>query len=296
MLNLHALRLFHRVAELGSVTKAAEQLNISQPAVTSQIKKLERELGLQLVTAHGRGIVLTDVGTKLAEEAVRLFALERSIEGTLEDYKQGRTGKLQIAATYLPANYLLPRWIASYKRKYPGVDIQFTTTSSINAVQLLLRYEADIALIGGSQQTHHDLASTLWQEDEMWFVVHKGHRLASRETVLAEVVKEPFVYREQGSYSREQLLAACLLHQLESPAIGLQMNGFSELIRVVTNGYGIAFLSASEARDEVERGTLCRIYVSDVKLTNPVCLYQRKEPLQPCARRFLELQDMEIDV
>src|ERR1700730_3703587 len=101
MLNLHALRLFHHVAELGSVTKAAEQLNISQPAVTSQIKKLERELGLQLLSPQGRGILLTDAGTRLAIKSGRLFALERNIEQTIGDYKQGKAGRLLVVATYL---------------------------------------------------------------------------------------------------------------------------------------------------------------------------------------------------
>jgi DNA-binding transcriptional LysR family regulator len=288
LLNLHALRLFHHVAELGSVTKAAEFLKISQPAVTSQIKKLERELGLPLFSPHGRGILLTDAGISLAKESARLFALEKNIEQSIEDYRAGSAGRLRVVATYLPANFLLPRGIADYKRSCPDVDIQFTTTSSLNAIELLLRYEADIAFIGGLQQSHPRLERTHWHEDEMWFVVHKEHKLASQEASLADVVKEPFVYREKGSYSREQLLALCRIRQITAPGIGLQMNGFSELIRVVTDGYGVAFLSALEAREEVERGNLRRIYVLDAGMTNPVFVYHRKEPLQLPALRFLE--------
>ncbi|MCD9022229.1 LysR family transcriptional regulator [Cohnella sp. NL03-T5] len=287
-MNLHALRLFHHVAEQGSVTKAADQLNISQPAVTSQIKKLERELGLPLLSPLGRGILLTEAGKRLAAEAGRLFALERNIEQTIDDYIQGNAGRLLIAATYLPANFLLPASIAKYKQHYPNVEVQFTTTSSANAINLLLRYEADIAFIGGARQSHPSLDSKQWIEDEMWFVIHKNHRLASQETLLAEVIKEPIAFREKGSYSREQLLAMCQLHRLELPKVGLQLNGFSELIRVVSEGYGVAFLSALEAREEVERGDLRRIYVKDVRLTNPISLHQRKEALPAQARRFLD--------
>ncbi len=294
MLNLHALRLFHQVAEQGSVTKAAEQMKISQPEVTSQIKKLERELGLQLLSPQGRGILLTEAGNRLALEAARLFALERNIEQTLDDYKRGSTGKLLIAATYLPANFLLPGWIARYMEQYPKVDVQFTTASSINAVRLLLHYEADIAFIGGAQQSHPLLERTDWHEDEMWFVVHKNHRLASQKITLEEIVREPFVFREKGSYSREQLLSLCQNRQLTLPKVGLQMNGFSELIRVVSEGYGIAFLSALEAQDEIERGMLARVYVKDVKLVNPICLYTRKEPLQAQASQFLDKLTTEL--
>jgi LysR family transcriptional regulator, low CO2-responsive transcriptional regulator len=289
VLNLHALRLFHHVAKQGSVTKAAEQLNISQPAVTSQIKKLERELGLQLLSPQGRGILLTEAGTRLAMESGRLFALERNIEQTIDDYKKGSTGRLLIAATYLPANFLLPASIARYKQQYPNVDIQFTTTSSANAIDLLLRYEADIAFIGGARQDHPLLNSMQWHEDEMWFVVHKNHRLAAQEISLAELIKEPIVFREKGSYSREQLIALCQIHRLHLPKIGLQMNGFSELIRVVSEGYGVAFLSAMEAREKIEQGELRRVYVKGVRLTNPICLHNRKEPLQAQAKRFIDL-------
>jgi DNA-binding transcriptional LysR family regulator len=288
MFNLHALRLFHHVAELGSITKAAEKLRISQPAVTSQIKKLERELGLQLLSHRGRGILLTEAGTRLSIESGRLFALERNIEQTIDDYTQGKAGRLLVVATYLPANFLLPAPIASYKKEYPNVDIRFTTASSANSIDLLLRYEADIAFIGGTQQVHPLLESTQWQEDELWFVVHRDHRLASQETSLAEVVSEPFVFREEGSYSREQLLALCQTRRLPAPQAGLQMNGFSELVRVVSEGYGVAFLSALEAREEIERGVLRRIQVKDVQLTNPICLNKRKDPLQAQAKRFAE--------
>jgi len=288
MLNLHALRLFHRAAELGSVTKAAQQLNISQPAVTSQIKKLEREIGMTLLSPHGRGVFLTDAGVRLALDAGRLFALEREIEDTLEQYRLGHAGTLKIAATYLPANFLLPRWIARFKRENPQADVRFVTAGSAAVFELLLRYEADIAFIGGSQQDHPLLERSPWQEDEMWFVAHPDHRLADRETTLREIVREPFVFREVGSYSREQLLALCRVRRLPEPGIGLEMNGYNELIRVVADGYGIAFLSALEAREGIERGVLKRIYVQDVHVVNPIGLYTRKEPLPTHAQRFLE--------
>ena len=293
MLNLHAIRLFLRVAESGSVTRAALAMNISQPAVTSQIKKLERELGLQLLSPRGRNVRLTDAGAKLAADAARLFALESEIETALEDYRRGRAGRLRIAATSLPANFLLPRWVATFKREYPSADVVFATAASVRAFDLLLRYEADIAFIGGNRQPHPDLSYAPWLEDEMWFVVHPDHRLAGRETTLEELVREPFAFREPGSYAREQLLALCRVRGLAPPNAGLEITGFNELVRVVVDGCGLAFLSAMEARDEVERGRLARVYPKDVGMTNPIGLYHRKEPLPGQAQRFLEMMSTE---
>lgn len=136
-MNLHALRLFHIVAEKGNVTRAAEELNISQPAVTAQIKKLEQEIGLILLAPKGRGILLTEAGIQLSKHTKRLFSLEAEIEAYVEQYKNGFIGKLRIVATYLPANFLLPKWLARYKQRYPDVEVELTTTNSRKAIDQL---------------------------------------------------------------------------------------------------------------------------------------------------------------
>ncbi|MFC5403561.1 LysR family transcriptional regulator [Cohnella soli] len=297
MLNLHALRLFHVVAELGSVTKAAEKLNISQPAVTGQIKKLERELGLQLFAPRGRGILLTEAGQTIAAEANRLFSLEAHIEHSIARLKDGTAGVLRIAATYLPANYLLPDLVASYKNRYPEVRVEIETVGSVKATELLLRYEVDLAIVGGGRIANPRLRAKPWRKDEMWFVAHAEHRLAGKNTTLADIVSEPFASREEGSYAREQLKALCLAAHVGMPVIGLEMNGYGELLRVVAKGYGIAYLSALEAREEVERGTLQRIVASDASAENLICAYFRNEPAGANipAKRFLELMPEEIE-
>lgn len=105
-MNLHALRLFYYVAETGSVTKASALLNISQPAVTSQIKKFEKELGLTLFNPSGRGISLTPFGTELAKQAGNLFTYEKRMEEFIEDYRQGRKGSCALP----PPTFRLISW------------------------------------------------------------------------------------------------------------------------------------------------------------------------------------------
>jgi DNA-binding transcriptional LysR family regulator len=289
-LNLHALRLFYHVAESGSVTLASEALNISQPAVTSQIKKLEREIGLRLFSPKGRGILLTEAGHKLAIQARRLFALEQEVENTIANLKNGVFGTLHIAATYLPANFLLPQWIAQYKQAYPSIDIELTTTNSSAAIDLLLNYKTEIAFIGGILKQHPLLHRKEWIKDEMCFVVHKHHPLANTdaEVSLEEILREPFVFREQGSYAREQLFSLCRVHNLPAPIIGLQMNGLNETIKVVMAGYGVTFLSALEINDYVKRGDVKRLQVKDVQLINHICLYTRKETLNSPSLQFID--------
>ncbi|BFH59643.1 LysR family transcriptional regulator [Paenibacillus azoreducens] len=288
-MNLHALRFLVKVAETGSVTTAAETLRVSQPAVTAQIKRLEQELGIQLWLPQGRGVALTDTGRMLALEAQKLFDLEHAIEERLDIIKLGKAGKLHIAATYLPANFLLPGPIADYKKSHPAVELDLTTTNSSHALDLLLHYKAEIAVIGGIHQEHPLLTKTPLLEDEMYFVVHPEHPLAGKDIPLADMLQEPFIYREEGSFSREQLLALCKIHHLPAPAIGLQMNGLHETIRVVMEGYGAAFLSALESEAFISEKRLAKVHVRDVKLKNPISVYSRKDPLSPAAELFRNL-------
>ncbi|APB76712.1 LysR family transcriptional regulator [Paenibacillus polymyxa] len=122
---------------LGSVTRASELLNISQPAITAQIKKFEKEISLTLLMPLGRGIALTDAGKKLAVLAKRLFAVEQQIEQLSQDYRDGVHGHIRLAATYLPAHFLIPAWIAKFKQEYEYVERGELCRVYVEDIQLL---------------------------------------------------------------------------------------------------------------------------------------------------------------
>jgi DNA-binding transcriptional LysR family regulator len=286
-MNLHALKIYAKVAELESVTRAAEEMHISQPAVTAQIRNLERELNLPLLTPKGRGIGLTDAGQLLASNAKRLFTLEKEIEAQMHDYRIGQFGRLLIAATYLPANFLLPQWISMFKKQHPKIDCILTTTNSRNALERLIHYEADLAIIGGGVSSNAAIIKELLFEDEHWFVVPPNHRYAGQETTIDQIMKETFILREEGSSTRDMLLALCKTRNIDPPTVGLQFNGLHETIHAVIAGLGAIFASALEVNDYVKRGEVARVYVKDVDLHNPVTLCRRAaDPLSPTAEYF----------
>ncbi|WP_028547910.1 LysR family transcriptional regulator [Paenibacillus sp. UNC451MF] len=286
-MNLHALKLFYETAARGGVTKAAEALHISQPAVTAQIRNLEQELGLVLLASQGRGVQLTEAGELLYGYAVKLFALEKEMDVRLNDYRSGQLGKLRIAATYLPANYVLPVIMAAYKQQYEHVDLILTTANSQSVYHKLLHYEAELAFIGGSKEAPIGIVREELMEDELWFIVPSGHKLANANVELKDMMKEPFILREEGSSTRDKLFALCKLHNVEPPKVGLQFNGLGETIRAVISGYGAIFVSAIEVSEHVRQGTVARAHVQEVQLTNPIALYSRAgEELSPAARTF----------
>ncbi|WP_336785107.1 LysR family transcriptional regulator [Paenibacillus sp. MMO-177] len=290
-MNLHALRLFHTIAAAGSVTRASELLNISQPAITAQIKKFEKELILNLFKPQGRGISLTDAGEEMAVLAKRLFAVEHQIEQFAVNYRSGTIGSIRLAATYLPAHFLIPAWIAKFKQQFEQVEMNITTTNSSGALRQLLDVEVDIAIFGGMAENYPDTIRTeeLFQ-DELWFVVAPGHRYANQQITLTEMMKEPFVMREEGSSTRERLLSLCRTYNSVVPTISLQFNGLHEAITAVIAGYGANFVSSLVVRDYVKRGELARVYVEGIDLKNTIAICTRKnEPLPASAMNLVQM-------
>nr|WP_154984212.1 LysR family transcriptional regulator [Paenibacillus xylanexedens] len=288
-MNLHGLRLFHAIVKYGGVTRAAEELNISQPAVSSQVKRFERELGIVLFGSEGRKLVLTDAGKHLMEYAERLFMLEQEVEQFVEDMREGKKGLIRLTATYLPANFLLPRWIATFKQTHEDVELVVSTSNTQMAFDQLFRYEAEIAIYGGSGVSHPGVHWDKLFEDEMWFVVHPDHPYAGQNITLHEMMAEPFIMREKGSATRERLAALCTTNNLPSPRITLQFNGLNETISAVKAGYGANFISSLVVREDVNQGKLARVYVQNVQLQNTIAICTRAgEQLTPAARQLVQ--------
>jgi len=294
-LNLHALRLFWALAETGSVTRAAEHLGISQPAVTAQLKRFEAELGLTLYRAHSKGLQLTPAGLALLPEVQRLFALEAHIEEQALALQRGGRGRIRIVATYLPGNFLIPGWVASFKARHPDVDFAVSTTNAQGAFDQLLGYQADLALYGGPLLEHPQLQVEELFRDELWFVVPSGHRLANQTATLAEILREPFIMREEGSATRARLFALCQAHQLPLPQIGLQFNGLHETISAVMAGYGTNFISSLVVQEHVRQGAMARVRIEGLEVWNTIALLTlRNAEINPAATQFMQAIRSEI--
>ena len=223
--------------------------------------------------------------------------MEQQIEQFCEEYRHGASGHIRIAATYLPAQFLIPAWIAKFKQRYEQVEMTITTTNSSDALQLLLNMEADIAVYGGLPEAYPDtIQSEQLFRDELWFVVAPDHRFAGQHVPLHEMMNEPFVMREEGSSTRERLLALCRTYSVPMPRIALQFNGLHEAITAVIAGYGANFVSSLVVRDYVRRGELSRVFVEDVRLLNTIAICTRKnEPLSAAAANLVALIRQALD-
>lgn len=293
-MNLHALKVFHTVAQLGNVTKAAEELHVSQPAVTQQVRNLENELGIKLVKPDGRGISLTYAGNELYRLSCKLFAVEHEIENRMYELASGKIGELTIAATHLPATILLPRCIALFKSEYEDVKINVITGNTQEAFQMLNNLIADVAIIGGGWEQPNITWEHLF-DDELWFVVPAGHPFANQEVSLQQMMEETFVIREEGSSTRERFLSMCRTYNVRQPKIGMQFNGLYETIKAVSAGYGANLISAMAVREFVDRGEVCRVFVQNVDLKRPIAICTAENiPSSPIVTKFIRVMSEQI--
>ncbi|RST76097.1 LysR family transcriptional regulator [Siminovitchia acidinfaciens] len=279
-MNIHALRLFTKVAELNSVSKAAELLRISQPAVTMQVRNLEKEVGFTLIESKGRGITLTPNGEFLFKQSQRLFDLESDIERKIEQVKHSGVDELNISTSYLPANFLLPSWLSKYKQTFPSRKVNVKTENTQQVIKQLLHYKADIAFVIEESEHHPDIIYQYLMDLEFCFIVPYTHRLAGKTISLGEMMNEPFILREEGSSTKELLLALCKLHKTPPPKIGMQLYGLTESIRTVASGYGVMLAPTIALDNYLHQKQVARVYVEGIDIKRPVYFCMRKNELE----------------
>jgi DNA-binding transcriptional LysR family regulator len=274
-MNLHTLRIFTNVAKLGSITETANLLHISQPAVTAQVRKLEREIGVKLITGKGRGIQLTSEGKFLFEQGLRLFHLEEQIDEKFKTFLEKKQ-KVQIASNHIAMNYILPPIIAGYKLENPDVDVYVSLGIVPSVERRLLNYESDFGFVVQSNIGHEDLHFEKILDVPFWFVVHPSHPLANKEVTIFDLSEHDFIYRERGSSTRDLLEAIFYTHNCPLPKVGLQMQGLPESIKVVEAGFGMLLAPACSVIEALAQGRLGRVFVEQAEVNQSLFICTRK--------------------
>ncbi len=274
-MNLHTLRIFTKVAKLGSITEAANLLHISQPAVTAQVRKLEQEIGVKLITGKGRGIQLTSEGEFLYEQGLRLFHLEEQIDEKWKTFLEKKE-KVQIASSYISTNYILPPIIAGYKLENPDIDVYVSLGNVQSVERRVLNYEADFGFVVQSNIGHEDLHFEKILTIPFWFVVHPTHPLANKEVSIFDLSEHGFIYRERGSSTLDLLEAIFYTHNCPLPKFGLQMQGLLESLKVVEAGYGMTLAPSYSVEEALAQGRLAQVFVEQAEINQSLFICTRK--------------------
>jgi DNA-binding transcriptional LysR family regulator len=288
-LNLHQLSVFRAVARHQSFTRAAEELFISQPAVSAHVRELERHYGIELFEPAGRGVRLTEAGRLLEEYADRLLGLVEEAHRAMDELKGLERGHLSVGASSIPGAYFLPAELARFKERYPHVIVEVRMADTHEVLGMVHRGEVEIAVVGELQE-QAGLRRRPYRSDELILVVPPRHRWA-REGLrdLAELAQEPLILREHGSSTRENA-EALLREQGITPSVLLEWRSAEAIKKGVEAGLGVSIMSAYAVALELESGRLCRV-------AHPVLVRRRQfyivshqdRRLSPAARAFQAL-------
>ena len=252
------LQVFYTVAKQLSFTKAAEQLFMTQPAVTFQVKQLEEHFSTRLFErSHGR-ISLTPAGRMVMEYAERILGISDELEKRVAELTGAVSGRLLLGASTTVAEFILPQILGEFKARYPQVQAHMSVANSETIENRVADHALDIGII--ESPTHLPSVHTeLGCEDELVLICAPGHRLARAKSVTPqEIVGEPFVSRESGSGTREftdQYLRNC---NVSPDDLNILMElGSPEAIKgVVETGVGVAIISRTRVVKERKLGLL----------------------------------------
>jgi len=269
-MTLRQLLSLRALEHTGSLSAAARELDLSQSAVSLQMKDLAAEIGVALFRIRGNRLRLTEAGAELVRYAERILALvDEAPEAARAKASHG--GLVRIAASSTPGVGLLPDLIARYRRKNPRVLATLTVTNTEDVEQRVRRADVDLGVVGG-RLASADLHVEPWWQDEIVLVVSSSHALARRRTVAPEALAgELLLAREHGSATRTTYESVFLSRGLPLPPA--HVVGDTEAIkRAVAAGLGIALLSRFSVIEEVKAGQLVALRLAGVSLVRPLHL------------------------
>lgn len=283
-MNLNHLRIFVAVAEEKSITRGASRLQISQPAVSKELRDLERSLDISLMDRTPHGISLTDAGAVLLEYARKMFGVEVEAERILDEMKGLARGRLILGASTTVGIYKMPEALRQFKDRYPNIDIQVEINNDHEIQRSLLDRRCDLAYTGGFIE-HADLVSKAIMTDQLVAVASPDHPAARRRSLrLKDLAKTPLILREHGSGMR-----AVLERYMASK--GLNMSDVMSLAsteavkRAAALGIGVAVISSLTVEAELKRTELVTLDVEGLPLERPIRMVQLKDRSQSHAIR-----------
>ncbi len=277
---LNQIEAFLTVAERRSVSEAASVLYVTQPALTTRIKNLERELGVDLFVRTPRGMRLTAEGRAFRSHAQR--AVQSLAEGRqlLRELREGRVGELLVGAAPAISTYVLPLVLRRFQAAYPHVHLIVRTGHSEEILEMVLREQAHVGLV--RELPHPATTSRPLYEDEIVLVVHPGHRFADEPAIaVRELAGERLILFDRTS-SYFVLTSAFFREAGVVPRGVMELDNVDATKKMVEHGLGIAFLPYTAVRGELAAGTLREVGIDGYEpVRRPIVAIRRRDAVVP---------------
>ena len=288
-MNLNQLKIFYISGKWLSFSAAAEELFLTQPAVTMQIRYLETYFNVKLFDRRGKKMELTEAGRVLYGYAHKIFELAAKAERTIWELKDLETGTLKIGTTKTYAKHFMPHLISSFQESHPGVHVILNEGSSAEIANSLIVHKNELGLIARSKYPPQ-LKVCSFRREELVLLFGRHHPLSRlRKISINDLAREPLILREKGSGTRDIILEVYREAQIK-PTILTEAGNVDFIKELVETGNGISFVVKSAVQEELKRGTLKTRPLSGGPLfLNVDIVYLKNRNLSPSAQTFLEL-------
>ena len=267
-MDLRHLVTFCAVVDRGSFSSAAEDLGISQPAVSAQIRSLEERLGQRLLDRSGRRVTLTEAGQVLESNARRMIALEAELEREMGEVGEQIVGRLQLGSSTGPGEVLLPRLLGKFRQAHPDVTVSLVVHDTQTICDRVLDGELELGIVGAAR-AQRGLEYAPFLRDELVVIAPPDHPLASRTSIgLDELARLPLLMQQRGSGVRavlEEALRAAGV-RLQDLDIAMELGLQQSVKAAVLDGLGLTVISRLTVDPEVADGRLVALDIDGHEL------------------------------
>lgn len=289
-MNLEYLATFIKVIEKKSFSKAAEELNLTQPAVSFQVQALERECKETLLDRSSTKLRLTQAGKVVYRYAQHLTKEERKMLEELADLKGIVKGELMLGASTIPGEYILPSLLSQFKKKYPLAQLHLEIGDSLSIAKQISQHQLDIGFIG-SKFPKLNVVTEKFAADELYLTIPSTHPLSHQKKVtIKDTFKYPWVLREPGSGTRKTFLQELEKkgYSIADLNVVMELGSTQAVITAVASGLGISTVSEWALQPHLANQTIKALSIADLKLKRDFFLaYHPKTPLSRIQEAFI---------
>ena len=292
---LRQLEIFRKVVELKSFSKAADAVFLAQASVSERIATLENTVGTRLLDRLGRQVIPTKAGELLYKHSVLLLDMKRTAAQEIQDFLGVKGGEIHIGGSTIPGEYVLPKVLGPFRKKYPLVSVTITVADTREIEELVLKSNLELGIIGSKSFHKNLIHDELWQ-DELVLALPAGHRWAHKKEISLKILsEEPFIMREEGSGTlriMEEYLQASGPEGISSLNVVAYLGTSTAVKEGIKAGLGVSILSSRAMETEMRAGMLKALKIKGLSMCRNFYLIRdarrMESPLCQAMRDYLK--------
>jgi len=287
-MNLNQLKIFYLAAKYKNLSKAAKDLNITQPAVTKGIQRLQEHYEVMFVNRFGKKMALTDAGKVLYEIAEKIFEMERYAEDSIREFQKLKKGHIRIHSSESFGAYYLPSIMTPFCKRNPFVKISIDILPTEQVVENIIELNNDVGFISYPIEDKKIILNEIL-EDHLVLIVSPANPMAQKQPIdLHDLEKQPMIVHESGSASRTAIDKFIVNNEI-SVNIPLELSSNRAIKKAVEDGLGVAMISRQVADEEIQARKLIAIPLSGRSINRKFYMvYHRDKYISEILKRFID--------